>query len=302
MDLEQTFQRNLLVNTFVFANRLGSAIVSAAIDPQQLEMVAGLAANGSPDVDPQLVEMADQLKAMAGDLKYNINVSMKSSNNCHRFANAPVTAEGMTLPLGKPWLSYMGLETFEKNAGEVYQVMATTIIKFNNESNTLEVYFSAASTSFLGEVDSVAVSGGYYQGPPHTATDNRIQVQRPSIEANALFKQFMAIPADDHQFWQDGTCPPDKEARLDNMLRATNFSSLVLATPSEEELMAMLSVASKALDCGHTYMQSSIPNSHPFGMFESFVWLHLLLEVPQSMAGDVAFWRGWNGVDIVKFL
>lgn len=243
--------------------------------------------------------MADQLKAMAGDLK-NTNVSMRSSNNCHHFANALMTAEGIALPLGKPWLSYKGLVTFVKNAGEFWVAMGTTTAEFNAESNALEVYFSAASTSFLGELDSVAVSGGYYQGPPHTATDNRVQMARPSLEANAIFKQFMAIPADYHQFWQNGTCPPDKEAQTDDMLRATNFSALTVGTPPKEELMAAMTVASKALDCGHNYMQSSIPNSHPYGSFEAFVWMHLLVETPQSTVGDVATWSGWNEVGVVE--
>jgi len=295
---DQMLQRNLLVNSFFAKSKISPA--TASLDPQQVAMVAALAAGGAHEVDPKLSELADQLKSIAGELKDYKNVSLKSSNNCHHFANALLTDEGMTLPLGKPSLSYKGLVTFEKNAAEMWLAMGTTTSNFNVKANAIEVSFSAASLGFIGEIDDVGRLGGFYQGPPHTATDNRIQSQQPSVEANALFKQYRAIPADYGQFWQNGACPPEKDAQIDAMLVATNFSALFLGDLSEGEALAALTVASKALDCGHDFMQSSIPNSHGYGLFEAFVWMHMLFEAPQSNLGDIATWNGWNDVDVLE--
>merc|ERR1712228_339919 len=165
---------------------------------------------------------------------------------------------------------------------------------------TLEVFFSAASTSSLVEINSVAVSAVYFQGHPHTATDNRIQFQQPDIEVNVLFDQIFTIPQDYHQFWRDGTCPPDKQAQIDAMLSDTNFSALKTGGMSQEDMVETLKNATRALDCGHAYMQSSIPDSHGYGSMESFVWLHMLLETPQSDVNSAATWRGWNEVDVVN--
>merc|ERR1711920_1018302 len=53
-----------------------------------------------------------------------------------------------------------------------------------------------------------------------------------------------------------------------------------------------MTVATKALDCGQSFMQSSIPDSHAYGSLESIVWLNTILEAPESLVDSVATWRG----------
>eukprot|EP00931_Biecheleriopsis_adriatica_P026227 TRINITY_DN15971_c0_g1_i2.p1 TRINITY_DN15971_c0_g1~~TRINITY_DN15971_c0_g1_i2.p1 ORF type:complete len:425 (+),score=59.27 TRINITY_DN15971_c0_g1_i2:36-1310(+) len=195
-----TFQRNLLVNMFKASGGSSKQNVQSGIDPVQLQMLAGEIATGDGTIGPELVHTAEYLKSVEGSFK-NAAESYPSSNNCHHFGNGLLTAEGLVMPLGKPWLSYKGLITFDKGV-DFWSSTGTTVVEYDQASNSLEIYYYAAALfNLVEEYDDQTLAAVYYQGPPHTANDNRVQDWGPLPEAHVIYQQYHMIPPNYEQWW-----------------------------------------------------------------------------------------------------
>merc|ERR1719401_513747 len=262
-------------------------------------MLDGAIKTGDGSIGPDLVNMAEYLKSIKNSFK-NVKESHPSSNNCHHFANGIVTDEGLVMPLGKPWLSYKGLTTFAKGVN-FWLSTGTTVIEYDRLSNSLEIYYYAASLfNLVEEYDDQALAAVYYQGPPHTEKDNRVQDIGPSTGAHAIYQQYHMIPPNYQQWWRADTCNEAQKNEIGTMLENTNWRKL-MTDLSQAEFVQIVTKATLALDCGHEYMRSWLPNSHGYGRAEAAVWIHLIFEVPSDAIDEVATKTNWNSIDIVQF-
>jgi len=292
-------ERSLLVNLALLQSRTGSALAAAGLDTVQVQKLAAENTHDIRQIDPSVLELAQSLKRMRGSLKADER-AVKSSNNCYHFA-AQITGNGMVVPLGKGLVSYRGQVTFAPYA-KFSIVVATTTMKRNLLENTLEVYVEASSVFFVADLNSHdnPPASVYFQGHPHTAKDNREQKSKPSLTAFTLHTLYQNIPPDYMMFWEPDTCPPRKEASVKAALGAANYALMVHEPPSAIQALRSMQLSVEAMACGHPYMQSSIPRSHSYGMFEAFVWVHMLLEMSPDIVGDVATWKGWNNVGVLE--
>merc|ERR1719228_2819251 len=163
--------------------------------------------------------------------------------------------------------------------------------KVNEETMSLEVHLEAISLGLTNGTQGNRELR-YFQAPPHTSTDGRLNPAVPRFGTALSLMPFCLasydlVPADYWFLWQplETICPPSMQEEFNKLLIAGQYKYLVNGvTTSDIKKAEFVSVATDYITCGSKWLSSRVKYSHGYDLLESFVWMHFLLEIWPSAA------------------
>jgi hypothetical protein len=241
---------------------------------------------------------------------------ISSSSNCQHFehndnGNTEVDEDGVWVTLDKNVVMYRGQIPFAPVPMFDY-ITGLTHFTYNEEEDKLEYYDLGSGVLHLAKFDAPPV---FHRSPidgksrtetafPITADAREQTVEKPNWKARAAYNVYNSMPNDRRMFFQDedDACPDKKKEKLtEKMNKITTYKTFYGIGQDENykgaslsDQMNLLGIVAKATPCGVDWMQSPLPNSHGYDLFEGLVWSHFIMEAPDGNKGAYVFYDGWN--------
>jgi hypothetical protein len=236
-----------------------------------------------PDFTSLRTSLKDALKDTEFPLSPGDHKDKKVSTNCLHGESPDYNTEYVVMELEKERVYHKGQTLFPLKIWT--NVAGRSYWKLNEEMQTLELYFKGFQMGHL-DARQPHKKVTYFQSPPYTTKDNRVNLSGPKFGNANLQRPFCNYPEeirgmeeDVHMFWEpvDVVCPPEKLQKFDDLIRNADFTTLVEKDNVVKE-MKLLHAATDYVMCGNNYLRSYIKYSHGYDFLEAGAFLHYLLE------------------------
>lgn len=277
-------KRRFKVNTHGAMTMAQKQFASISFDQTQTDFVLA-----NPEPVPDFDPLQDKLKDALKDVNFPLlpaegtTENLKVATNCLHGKSPDFNEEYFTIELNKETVQHKGqailpLKLWANVAGRSYW-------KVDEEKGTLELYFRGFQMGYLN-AKNPKKELKYYQAPPHTRKDNRVNEYAPKWGNPALQQPFCSLPAkirkmkeDVHMFWQpiEVVCPPEKLAKFEKLIMEADFTTLVKKKNLAKETK-LITAATDYVMCGGRYLRDFVKYSHGYDFIEAGAFLHFLIE------------------------
>jgi len=282
------FDRRRIVNAHIAISQAALQFADLALDRVQ---TADVRANPNP-----IPDFAEWQEKLASKIPSDFDLSeeypaQKIATNCLHGLSGNVMEDTFTIDLDTETIIYKGQTIF---AFRIWtNIAGRAVWKYDESTGTLSLLLHAFQMGLM-DATKHPIELKYFQSAPFTEEDNRVNNYVPSNDVkyklvcgSTNLLKFM--PWDTHLFWQsqEEICPEEMMNEFIQKVEDTQFIKILTDRFNVARQLTLLDVGSKYVVCAVNYMRSYVPYSHGYGILETGVWMHFLIEILPHLMRDL---------------